>query len=130
MFLDQVTANDADGGAYGLVTYSMLKVSNNGGNKFQMDSNGTLYAISAVVRLMQYEILVQAQDSDPNPLTRRLDKKICWCFDFFYCPFQEGGFLFMFPFRKEASFIIAPFKQVTCSFIDAFNKVIQIKKLE
>ena len=109
MFLDQVTANDADGGAYGLVTYSMLKVSNNGGNKFQMDSNGTLYAISAVVRLMQYEILVQAQDSDPNPLTRRLDKKICWCFDFFllslsgrrlpfHVPFQEGSFLYYRPF--------------------------------
>lgn len=61
-----------DTGLYGLVTYSILDVSNDGGSKFRMYSNGTLFVISSVVRSAQYEILVQAQDSDPDPLTRRL----------------------------------------------------------
>lgn len=66
-----MNATDEDSGLFGLVTYQLVSVTNNGAGKFQVGTDGTVSVIGPVQRREHYDLIISASDSDPNPITRR-----------------------------------------------------------
>ena len=63
-------ATDQDTGSLGNIEYTIVSVSNNGGNKFEIDDKGEIFVKGKVGRDEIYTIVVEARDNPRGQLQR------------------------------------------------------------